>query len=246
MTLYANKECRDLIKLPVFNQNVIGCNRFTGFTITNPYFPWLTLTADIGLTVSWDCNAYIKVTVSGKYKNKLCPSSLCGNNNGNWRDDNQFDRKCAPPPGDLVCFPAAENRQIVDKCHLMNTQGSPFTACNGIVDPTRLIANCKYDACRCQDPMKCVCSSFAAYSERCAAYGKVVNWRFQGTYLYPALKACGKCKHFIRGVDILLQTSACDKNGFDVKKHEIYHNVIDHSKKDGGVCSYILPECIPV
>jgi hypothetical protein len=25
MTSYANEECRDLIKLPIFNQNVIGC-----------------------------------------------------------------------------------------------------------------------------------------------------------------------------------------------------------------------------
>ena len=135
----------------------------------------------------------IKVTVSGRYKNKICPSSLCGNNNGNRRDDNQFDRKCAPPPGELVCFPTAANRPSVDKCHLMNAKDSPFKACNGVIDPTVLIANCKYDACRCQDTVQCVCSAFATYSKQCAAYGNVVNWRFQGTYLYPALQECGRC-----------------------------------------------------
>ena len=74
----------------------------------------------------------------------------------------------------------------------MNNKDSPFKACNSIIDPTELIANCKYDACRCQDPMACVCSSFAAYSKQCAEYGKVVNWRFRGTFLYPPLTVCGK------------------------------------------------------
>ena len=134
--------------------------------------------------------------MSGRFKNRLCSSSLCGNNNGNRIDDNKFSRKCAPPPEQLVCFPSTQNRPIINKCHLMNDQGSPFKPCNGVIDPTELIANCKYDACRCEDPMRCVCSSFATYSKQCAAYGKVVNWRFQGTYLYRPLQACGKWKTF--------------------------------------------------
>ena len=135
----------------------------------------------------------IKLTISGRYKNRICSSSLCGNNNGNWRDDSQFDRKCALPAGELICFPTEENSPSIEKCQLMNYQDSPFKACNDVIDPTVLIANCKYDACRCKDAIQCVCSSFATYSKRCAAYGKVINWRFKGTYLYPALQACGKC-----------------------------------------------------
>ena len=135
--------------------------------------------------------------MSGRFKNRLCSSSLCGNNNGNRGDDNKFSRKCAPPPEQQVCFPSTQNRPIIVKCHLMNDQDSPFKLCNGVIDPTELIANCKYDACRCEDPMQCVCSSFATYSKQRAAYGKDVNWRFQGTYLHPPLQSCGKWKSFV-------------------------------------------------
>lgn len=176
----------------------LNCVLFTGFTILNPSLRSLILRADIGLSVVWDSNMNIKVTVSGRHKNKLCASSLCGNNNGNWRDDNQFDRKCAPPPDQEICYPTEQTRATIGKCHLMNYRDSPFKACNAVIDPVQLIANCKYDACRCKDPMQCVCSSFATYSKQCAAYGKVVNWRFEATYLYPPLKKCGTCYASLR------------------------------------------------
>ena len=165
---------------------------FLGFKIINPSGNWLTFVADFGLTVSWDTSMYIKVTISGRFKGKICPSSLCGNNNGNRRDDNQYSRKCAPPAEDLICIPNSFTQPIVDKCHLMNSRTSPFRSCNKLVDAFTLISDCKYDACRCPDPMKCVCAAFAAYSKQCAGYGAVVDWRFEGTYLYQPLKACGE------------------------------------------------------
>ncbi len=135
----------------------------------------------------------IKVAVSGRFKGKICSSSLCGNNNGNRRDDNQYSRKCAPPQ--KSCIPSSVTQPIIDKCHLMNSPSSPFRTCNRLVDPTTLISDCKYDACRCTNPMQCVCASFATYSKQCAGYGAIIDWRFKGTKLYEPLKECGKEYH---------------------------------------------------
>ena len=166
-----------------------------GFKINNPSVKWLTLTTHFGLTVSWDTTMAVKVAVSGRFKGKICSSSLCGNNNGNKRDDNQFNRKCAFPQE--VCIPNSLNQPIIDKCHFMNGPTSPFRACNRLVDPATLISDCKYDACRCTNPMQCVCASFATYSKQCAGYGAIIDWRFKGTYLYEPLKECGKHKNAI-------------------------------------------------
>ena len=145
------------------------------------------------MSTSWNSRTYVKVTVSGKYKGKICSTSLCGNNNGRRDDDNQYSRKCAS--SSQPCIIASQKKAVIDKCHLMSDASSPFhKACNRYVDPAALISNCKYDACRCTDPMKCVCNAFAAYSKLCVEYGGVIDWRFNGTYLYPKLKECGKNK----------------------------------------------------
>ncbi|XP_028417633.1 uncharacterized protein LOC114542082, partial [Dendronephthya gigantea] len=168
-----------------------------GFQITNPSVKLLIFSStDIGLTVSWDTSMAIKVAVSGRFREKLCSSSLCGNNNGNKFDDNKFSRNCAPPADELSCIPDSLTQPIIDKCQLMNSPSSPFKHCNSFVDPTTLISDCKYDACRCKNPLQCVCAAFASYSKQCAAIQSVVEWRFKGTYLYEPLKECAQeCKN---------------------------------------------------
>ncbi|XP_046858621.1 neurogenic locus notch homolog protein 2-like, partial [Xenia sp. Carnegie-2017] len=160
-----------------------------GFEITNPSRSSLIVKTHIGVSVSWNFWMNVKVTVSGKYKGKLCNTSLCGNNNGDKNDDIHYSKRCAPPPA--VCIPDSKKKAAMNKCHLMSDISSPFyRACNRFSSAETLISNCKYDACRCIDPMKCVCNAFAAYSKLCVEYGGVLDWRFNGTYLYPKLKEC--------------------------------------------------------
>ncbi|XP_046863446.1 IgGFc-binding protein-like [Xenia sp. Carnegie-2017] len=187
-----------------------------GFKITNPSGSWLVFTADIGMSTSWNSRTYVKVTVSGKYKGKICSTSLCGNNNGRRDDDNQYSRKCAS--SSQPCIIASQKKAVIDKCHLMSDASSPFhKACNRYVDPAALISNCKYDACRCTDPMKCVCNAFAAYSKLCVEYGGVIDWRFNGTYLYPKLKECEKtCSN--KGEIFTECGSACAKTCRDISR----------------------------
>ncbi|XP_046863447.1 neurogenic locus notch homolog protein 1-like [Xenia sp. Carnegie-2017] len=187
-----------------------------GFKITNPSGSWLVFTSNIGMSTSWNSRTYVKVTVSGKYKGKICSTSLCGNNNGRRDDDNQYSTKCSLPP--QTCFPDTKKKAVIDKCHLMSDTSSPFhKACNRYVDPAALISNCKYDACRCTDPMKCVCNAFAAYSKLCVEYGGVIDWRFKGTYLYPKLKECEKtCSN--KGEIFTECGSACAKTCRDISR----------------------------
>ena len=133
------------------------------------------------------------MTVAGKYHGKMC--GLCGNFNGDRYDDVQKTKpECVPPPSSLVCQheAAIKNKCYMDMCNYMNMSVSPFAPCNSAVDPTQLMKDCRYDACKCDDPMQCVCKSFAAYSQQCSDNAVVIKWRFPGTYLFPPLQQCGK------------------------------------------------------
>jgi hypothetical protein len=166
---------------------------FVEYVITNPSKNWLRLTTNNGLTVQWNSGTIVRVTVAGKYRNKMC--GLCGNFNGDQSDDAfKMKPECVPPPGSSVCEDkvAIKNKFYMDLCNYMNSSVSPFGMCNSAVDPSQFIQDCRYDACKCDDPMQCVCKSFAAYSQQCSGNSVVLKWRFPGTYLFPPLQKCGK------------------------------------------------------
>ena len=166
---------------------------FAGFVIRNPSKSWLRLTSSVGLTVEWNSRTIVRVAVAGKYHGKMC--GLCGNFNGDQSDDvPEMKPECIPPPDSLVCEPesATKKKCYMDLCNYMSLATSSFAACNSAVNPVQLMKDCQYDACKCDDPMQCVCKSFAAYSQQCSDHGVVLKWRFQGTYLFPPLEKCGK------------------------------------------------------
>ena len=86
------------------------------------------------------------------------------------------------------CLP--NRKRFVDLCNLMSTS-QVFGSCNSAVDPKGFIRDCKFDACRCDDAMDCVCSAFDTYSKDCADKGKILKWRFRKNILRP-LARCGK------------------------------------------------------
>ena len=161
--------------------------------IRNPSKSWLRLTVSVGLTVEWNSRTIVRVAVAGKYHDKMC--GLCGNFNGDQSDDvPEMKPECIPPPDSLVCEPesATKKKYYMDLCNYMGMSTSPFAACNSAVNPSQLMKDCQYDACKCDNPMQCVCKSFAAYSQQCSDRGVVLKWRFQETYLFSPLEKCGK------------------------------------------------------
>lgn len=145
------------------------------------------VTTNDGVTVKWNGINSVTVTVPSRYKAKTC--GLCGNNNGNPADDviNVADYPCVPPVGG--CVATADVSPYIKKCDLMRK--APFSGCNSVVNPADFIEDCKFDACRCPDPMDCVCNSFAAYSRSCSKNSVVLKWRFGGNDLVSELSQCG-------------------------------------------------------
>ena len=166
---------------------------FTAYEITKATSSEIYLTSnEAGLTVSWDCRMEVEVTLTERHRGKTC--GLCGNNNGNPQDDRlpSIPSKCQPLPP-RPCVPNSATKAEVDKCKLM--KAPPFRECNAILDPSGLIEDCEYDVCRCQNPIECICASFASYSKQCAENGKIINWRFAGTFLFPPLNVCGELRN---------------------------------------------------
>lgn len=153
----------------------------------------MTITADVGLTVFYNgvYNIFVEVAAD-QYEGKL--SGLCGNFNGDKADDlttkngadsavtfgNSWnvDPKC--PPANEVPNSCTANSALANtaklKCSLLKEP--PFDKCNEVLNPiTAHITNCEYDVCTSDDPTASACEAYAAYSEDCAVYGKIIDWK---------------------------------------------------------------------
>ena len=64
------------------------------------------VTTDVGLTVNYDCVYNVYITVSGKYRGKIC--GICGNYSGNPNDLLKSDN--------TVTGNDLEGRSIMSKC----------------------------------------------------------------------------------------------------------------------------------
>ena len=149
---------------------------------------------EYGVRVFWDGQYRVEITVSTRWRNRLC--GLCGNYNGNSTDDlmdregntlstpNAFGNSwvvgsatgCTAPET-AACDTAIQNVANV-RCSAMS--GFFFQACNAIVSPDPFIEDCVYDVCQCNDDSRemCYCESLATYASACAAAGVALpNWR---------------------------------------------------------------------
>ena len=147
-----------------------------------------------GVRVFWNGLYRVEITVSTRWRNKLC--GLCGNYNGNSGDDfmdqdgnainstNDFGNSwivgsttgCTAPEI-ATCDVAVQNVANV-RCSALS--GSFFQPCNAIVNPNPFKEDCVYDVCQCNDDDRdmCYCESLATYASACAAAGVALpNWR---------------------------------------------------------------------
>uniref|UniRef100_A0A665VUJ8 Fc fragment of IgG binding protein n=1 Tax=Echeneis naucrates TaxID=173247 RepID=A0A665VUJ8_ECHNA len=163
----------------------------------------VVIQTDFGLTVSYDWEHYLVVTLSGSFAGKTC--GLCGNFNGNPNDDfttpsgTQADGPVAfgsswKVPGlvkDAVC-----RDDCVGDCErcehsLMKmwegdlfcglitlVVNGPFSKCHAIIDPQAYLENCKYDVCMGGGLRYFLCRALEAYTESCQLAGiQVHDWR---------------------------------------------------------------------
>ncbi|XP_058511685.1 mucin-19-like [Ochotona princeps] len=156
---------------------------------------YLVLKFENGIVVIWDKNTRVSVILDPRWNGKVC--GLCGNNNGDSKDDFttrhssmaagalEFGNswKTSQECSDTVAqsFPCDSNPYCkawaVRKCEIL--RDSTFRECHSKVDPSTYYDACVEEACACdmEGKYQGFCTAVAMYAEACSAVGACVSWR---------------------------------------------------------------------
>uniref|UniRef100_A0A2C9K418 VWFD domain-containing protein n=1 Tax=Biomphalaria glabrata TaxID=6526 RepID=A0A2C9K418_BIOGL len=150
----------------------------------------------IGVEVTWDGDSFLEVTVSTKYKQRMC--GLCGNYNGIKTDDllgkdgtmymsgQQFGHTwrvgsksaCHIESDKLVKAPCEMNStarlRAQQDCKIFYSH--PFAKCRAKVDVNVYVSSCITDMCDCPHGRNCACEAILAYVSQCTRAGLDVKW----------------------------------------------------------------------
>ncbi|XP_030072624.1 mucin-19-like [Microcaecilia unicolor] len=146
-------------------------------------------------SLQWDQSTRFSVTLETGYKGKVC--GLCGNNNGDMKDD-FTTRQNSVEAGSLIfantwktetnckdteteIFPCDKNPycklEAEKKCSIIKE--STFQSCHSKVPPDSYYDACKRDACICgmQNKDSGLCNTIAMYAQACNNAGACIDWR---------------------------------------------------------------------
>ncbi|XP_058867118.1 IgGFc-binding protein-like [Acipenser ruthenus] len=157
---------------------------------------------DFGLSLTFDWNSRVTVTVPDAYSGSLC--GLCGNYNGDPADDligkngqtvlspDAFGGswKTGDVPGCVdgcqgSCSECSDKEKLAYAgsgfCGRITDPRGPFRDCLGVVDPKRFFENCVYDVCIYKGLQSILCQSIASYVARCQEVkANIYSWRSKG------------------------------------------------------------------
>ncbi|XP_017962208.1 BMP-binding endothelial regulator protein [Drosophila navojoa] len=156
----------------------------------------IMLRTELGLSIEWDGNNFLQVSVPAQYKHHLC--GLCGNYNGSGRDDltgrdghshsddevwhfaNSWKvggpKSCSRARDNIVAQPTCNKRKPNFYCRPLRIS-EVFGNCDSRLNPTNYIDSCRMDVCECPTG-SCHCDSFAAYAHECRRLGvQLPDWR---------------------------------------------------------------------
>ncbi|XP_010003369.1 PREDICTED: IgGFc-binding protein-like, partial [Chaetura pelagica] len=161
---------------------------------------FLQLQTSFHLKVLYDWADHVVVTLPRTFSGKVC--GLCGNSNGDPRDD------ALKPDGQLVqdlvelgqswkvanesrccqdncngacgrCQPAEEATYKGDTwCGLLTQQPGPFESCHGLINPEVYLENCVHDLCASHGLQAKLCQALETYAHHCQEEGITLSdWR---------------------------------------------------------------------
>ncbi|XP_053781446.1 mucin-6 isoform X3 [Desmodus rotundus] len=155
----------------------------------------IAIGSSYNLTLIWNKHMTISIRISRATKDALC--GLCGNYNGNMKDDFETRSKYvasselefvnswkeSPMCGDasFALEPCSVNAfrhaWAEQKCSIINSQ--TFAACHSQVYHLPYYEACVHDACGCDTggDCECLCDAVAAYAQACLDKGVCVDWR---------------------------------------------------------------------
>ncbi|KAJ6663734.1 hypothetical protein lerEdw1_009813 [Lerista edwardsae] len=163
----------------------------------------VVLRTDFGLFVSFDQLYHLLVMVPESYRGQTC--GLCGNYNGNSRDDLFLPNRqptgiisafaagwkvdappavCTEDCGGFVCGACRESRKAnyvhTSQCGILRAPYGPFSACYATINPTAFFDNCVHDLCKARGNPVILCRVIHGYVTACQAAGIKINpWRTQ-------------------------------------------------------------------
>ncbi|XP_077357677.1 IgGFc-binding protein-like isoform X2 [Festucalex cinctus] len=165
----------------------------------NIYFSgkFVVLETSFHLRVRFDGNHHADVTVPTSYNGQLC--GMCGNFNGNPKDDNLKPDKtpasttnelgdswqvpdprpdCTNDGGQEDCDPKVEEEaQKPTSCGMIADPNGIFKPCHSVVSPGPYLENCVYDMCATGGQTVALCQAVESYADMCAAAGVPIQWR---------------------------------------------------------------------
>ncbi|XP_070785976.1 zonadhesin, like [Enoplosus armatus] len=158
---------------------------------------FVVLETSFGLRVRFDGNHHADVSVPTSYNGQLC--GMCGNFNGNPKDDNlKPDKTTAANTNDLgdswqVPDPRPDcvnggGQEDCDKeveeeakkptsCGMITDPNGIFKPCHSVVPPEPYFGNCVYDMCATGGQTVALCQAIESYADMCAAAGAPIAWR---------------------------------------------------------------------
>ncbi|XP_030620205.1 mucin-6 [Delphinapterus leucas] len=154
-----------------------------------------TVSSTYNLTLIWNKHMTVFIKITRASQGALC--GLCGNYNGNMKDDFQTRSKYlasselefvnswkeSPLCGDTTftqdpCSLNTFRRSWAErKCSIINSQ--TFAACHGQVYHLPYYEACVRDTCGCDTggDCECLCDAVATYAKACVDKGVCVDWR---------------------------------------------------------------------
>ncbi|XP_067436173.1 zonadhesin, like isoform X2 [Thunnus thynnus] len=158
---------------------------------------FLVLETSFGLRVRFDGNHHADVTVPTSYSGLLC--GMCGNFNGNPKDDNMKPNKTPAANtnelGDSWQVPdprpdctnggtqedcdkeVQEEAEKPTSCGMITDPNGIFKPCLSVVPPEPYFENCVYDMCATGGETVALCQAIESYADMCAAGGVPIAWR---------------------------------------------------------------------
>ncbi|XP_049585555.1 IgGFc-binding protein isoform X2 [Syngnathus scovelli] len=162
---------------------------------------YAVLRTDFGLTVKYDWNMRLYITVPSSYYKHL--GGLCGNYNGDKTDDlpepngsrlsavlkmiqqwkiKDPDLFCNDNCGGR-CPTCSPDKQAYfghpKQCGILTQADGPFSSCHKVVNPSLYLDNCIYDVCINKGARQILCDNLKSYNDACLSEGVKVNpeWR---------------------------------------------------------------------
>ncbi|XP_037615491.1 zonadhesin, like [Sebastes umbrosus] len=158
---------------------------------------FVVLETSFGLRVRFDGNHHADVTVPTSYNGLLC--GMCGNFNGNSKDDNLKPDKtpaantnelgdswlvpdprpdCTNGGGQEDCDEKVEEEAAKPtSCGMITDPSGIFKSCHAVVPPEPYFENCFYDMCATGGQTVALCQAVESYADMCAAAGVPIAWR---------------------------------------------------------------------